>query len=277
MATLNVSRIAGSWRPPHTPQINWGGPLAHGLFFHASLGELGENAAHDAMSTLHQSSGIIHPGLSAAGYGRFRSDSTSNLQFGFYERQKVSTGPFTLAVYGLIDTSGTANNLIGNGNGTNQFRVLTNYNGSGGSSGYLDLLTYDGSAITDFAVASVIDPNRPHWYICVRRLGGIFQIWRDNVLMGESSALTMRDVSGSVTNPMQMGFGTANSNGRSITRGSAWNRALMPAEIAALVVDPDQLTSQRRVWAPVTVTPALLTGITSSLITTTTARLTVTA
>lgn len=257
MATLNVSRFAGSWQAPHTPQINRGSPLATGLFFYAALAELGENAAHDAVSTLHQSAGIIHPGLSPAGYARFRSDITSNLEFGHFERNKVATGPFTLAVYGRLETGTSALNVLGNGPGSNQFRILTNYNGSGGASGYLNLFTFDGS-VSDYSVSGVIDPNANHWYVCIRRPGGVLQIWRDAVLMGESTALTMRDVSGTKTDPMQIGFTTFNSAGRAISRASAWHRALMPAEIAALVVDPDHLTSQRRVWVPVTVTERFL-------------------
>lgn len=256
MATVRVPKGAPTTWAQHTPQINWGVSQASKLVFHATLGEQGESAAHDAVAALHQSAGLIHGGISAAGPARFRTDSTSNLSFGFFDRYKIGTGPFTCAVYGLLDTGSTLLNVISNNTAAgraSQWRIVTNYNGTAGSSGYLTFLTYGSSAISQVSVAAGIDPERPHWYFAVRNADGVLQLWRDSVLLTESSALTVRDVSGSVTDAISVGWATNNSTGRGISRASLWTRALRFADFEALTRAPSLLTQPRKIWVPVTV------------------------
>lgn len=268
MATVRVPKVAPSTWAQHTPQINWGVAQSVGLAFHATLGEQNDTGAHDAVAALHQSAGIIHGGISAAGPARFRTDATSNLSFGFFDRYKIGTGPFTCAVYGLLDTGSTLYNAISNNTAAgraSQWRIVTNYNGTASASGHLTFLTFGSSAISQVSVAAGIEPEKPHWYFAVRNADGVLQIWRDSVLLVESSALTIRDVSGSVTDPISVGWATSNSTGRGISRASLWTRALRFADFEALTRQPDLLTQPRKIWVPVTVSAGATHNATGSL------------
>lgn len=207
------------------------GPLAAGLVFYADLTRQGELSARDLVDTTRQSSGIIHPGMTPAGPGRYRTDGASNLLFTFRDRHKFASGPFTYAFYGCPDSIASAATIIGNlSSGVDaQARVLTNYDGAGANAGYLCLFTFNGSS-TLVAAAGVITPERPKWYVTLRRQDGTLQIWSNGVLRGEASG-TIRDVSGTHGNPIQMGYNVTNSTVRSLVAGAAWNRALQAAEI----------------------------------------------
>lgn len=259
MPQLWVSKPGGHYQRPHTPQINRGSVLAAGLVFHATLGEQGENAAHDAVAGIHQSSGIIHPGIGPAGYSRYRTDSTSPLLFAHYSRYQFGTGPFTAAIYGRLDDASTAYNALSNnrfsGN-ANQWRILTNFASLTTTSGAITWWTTDGTA-SYIEATSILDANANHWYVCVRRADGTMQIWRDGTLFTEA-ARTARDVSGSLTDPINIGWNIQNSTGRSITRASVWNRALSSAEIQRLAVSPDELTARRRISVLVTTQPSVV-------------------
>lgn len=240
---------------PYPPALERTGPLADGLVFYAGLGEQGELGAFDAFSGLRQSSGLIHPGITPAGYGRNRTDATSALLFGFFDRYKFGTGPFTCAVYGSLIATASAYNIISNNSAAgraNQWRILTNFNGSAAASGAMCFWTYSSSASTYAAVASgAIQTDKPSWYIGVRTQDGTLQLWRDNVLLTENVGGTVRDVSGSITDPINIGYadGSAqNSTGRGITRAVLWNRGLTPADIAALTLGPDSLTAGTRIY-----------------------------
>lgn len=237
---------------PHQQQIAWDSSLSQGLVFHASLQEQGELAAYDAVDPIHQSSGIIHPGLGPVGYGRYRTSGTT-LDFPLRDRHKFGTNPFSLAVYGVLTSAAQANNLISNNTSTgraNQWRILSDFNGTSFVSGTMCFYTYGGGAASQISAANMLDAESPHWYTAVRQSDGKLQLWRDSVLFAESSALTVRDVSGSLTDNIGMGYAnTAGTNGRAITRGSAWNRALRPWEIAELATNPNILTVRRPVYS----------------------------
>ena len=259
----------GFW--PHTPRLNRDSPLASGLIFYAGMGENGELAAHDAFGQIHQASSIIHPGVSPAGYARYRTDNTTPLPFPFFSRQAIGTGPFTVAIYGMIDSEATARTIFGNNTATgraNQLRMLTNFDGSGNNAGYLNIFTFSSSASSQLSVASGLEPTSPHWYVAVRRTDGVLQLYRDSILLAESSALTLRDVSGSVVDGWNIGTGTTsvNSTGRAISKATAWSRALLPVEIQLLAEAPDALIERKQsIYLSVTAAASLTgTGALSS-------------
>lgn len=208
----------------------------HGLVFLADLARQGELSAADVINGTRQASGIIHPGIGPAGYGRFRTDTTSNLQFTFTDRIKFGTGPFTYAVHGSIERGTFAYTLIGNLSSgvSNQARLLTNFNGSASSSGHMCLFTFAGGASTLVAAANVIEADKPQWYVAVRTEAGALQLWTGGILRAETTGGVIRDVSGTHGNPPQMGYGASNSQHRCITVGAMWNRALSAAEIQEL-------------------------------------------
>lgn len=236
---------------PYTPPLARSGTLADGLVFFAALTEQSELGSFDAVSGIHASAGIIHAGSGPSGYGRYDT-SNGGFTYGFFDRYKLTTGGFTTAVYGCLDTDAvSAFTLLNNSSGairTNQWRLIANFNGSVVTSGSMTFWTTDGTS-SFVQASSVIDPTKPHWYIGVRHGGGgsvAHQLWRDQVLQAESS-LTARDVSGANTDSLKHGLATGEmARGRSITRTALWNRALTPPEIAELVLNPSALSAKRK-------------------------------
>lgn len=180
-------------------------------------------------------SGLIHAAASPFGRARNRTDSSSNFIWSAFERHAFTTGDFTAAVFVKFAAgAGVALNAFSNGSGANQWRLMPHYNGSGYAANNATFWTYDGG-ITQVTAANAFDPGVASWLVGVRR-GTTLQLWRNGVLLAEATG-TARNVTGGTSGAIQLGNGTANSQG---LHGPSllWRRALTAAEIMQLAASP---------------------------------------
>jgi len=235
-----MSKIV-SFDPGDNITLNYSWPLMHGLVFASHLADGGSGNATpvrgslDVFTSKGLVSGLIHASASPFGRARNRTDINSNFVWDTYERYAVGTGDFTVAVFAKFNAgAGSSLNVFSNGSGVNQWRLMPHYNGAGYAANNATFWTYDG-AITQATATAAFDTGVASWLIGVRR-GTTLQLWRNNVLLNETVG-TARNVTGATSGALQLGNGTANSQG---LHGPAlmWRRALTAAEIGQLTSEP---------------------------------------